>query len=425
MSRPRKGPRLYLRHARDDRDSAIYYIRDGSREISTGCGLDRHQDAEQALAVYISSKYAPPVKQSAGLADILIDDVIAAYVREHAPHAASPEFIAHTAAPILNWWSGKTLADVRGKTSREYVVWRTAQFVANTTKERKDGSMPTPRKVSESTARHELSTLRAAINYWHGEYGPLPAVPVVTLPEMADPKADWLTRSVAAAFVRISRRTRACGHIARFTLIGTYTGTRPGAILALKWIPSTASGWVDLEAGVLHRRGTGQRRSNKRQPPVKLPDALLAHMRRWRQADLELAARTGRPVLHVVHFYGRPVEKLRRSWETIATAAGVPDMTPHVVRHTAATWLMQDGKDIYQTAGFLGMSVDTLLRVYGHHHPDFQSEVANSARGRKRHAVTGTKPVHAPDTPQKPPSNGGTKRDQKSSIAMKRQEKRR
>ena len=129
-------------------------------------------------------------------------------------------------------------------------------------------------------------------------------------------------------------------------------------------------------------------------------------------------------MLHVVHFYGRRMEKLRRSWETIAAAAGVPDMTPHVVRHTAATWLMQAGADIYQAAGFLGMSVETLLRVYGHHHPDFQSEVANSARGRKRHAVPGTKPVHAPDTPQKPPSNGGTKRDQQSPIAMKRQGKR-
>ena len=31
---------------------------------------------------------------------------------------------------------------------------------------------------------------------------------------------------------------------------------------------------------------------------------------------------------------------------------------------------MQDGTDLRQAAGYLGMSVETLLRVYGHPHPD-------------------------------------------------------
>ncbi len=424
MSRPRKGPRLYLRPARHDRDAAIYYIRDGSREISTGCGPERYQEAEQALAAYIAAKYAPAYgKSDAGLVDILIDDVIAAYVGEHAPHTAEPGFIAHTAKPILEWWSGKTLADVRGKSCRDYVSWRTEQFVLITKKPRQDGSIPKPRRVSEATARHELSTLRAAINHWHREHGPLPAVPAVTLPEPADPKDDWLTRSQAAQMIKFGRRTRLCGHIPRLVLIGIYTGTRPGAILGLKWLPSTDSGWIDLDAGVLHRRGSDQRRSRKRQPPVRLPDRLLVHLRRWRQADLELAARLKTPVLNVVHYYGDRVQKLRRSWHTIAKAAGVPDATPHIVRHTAATWLMQAGADIYQAAGFLGMSVETLLRVYGHHHPDFQSEVANSARGRNRHTVTGTKPVRAPDTPQKPQANDVNEGPPASVIAMKRRGK--
>jgi integrase len=41
-------------------------------------------------------------------------------------------------------------------------------------------------------------------------------------------------------------------------------------------------------------------------------------------------------------------------------------------RHTAATWLMQAGVDAFEAAGYLGMSVETLLEVYGHHHPAFQ-----------------------------------------------------
>jgi site-specific recombinase XerD len=51
-----------------------------------------------------------------------------------------------------------------------------------------------------------------------------------------------------------------------------------------------------------------------------------------------------------------------------------PDVTPHVLRHAAATWLMQTGTDPRQAAGFLGMTVETLMGRYGHHHhPDYLS----------------------------------------------------
>ncbi len=39
--------------------------------------------------------------------------------------------------------------------------------------------------------------------------------------------------------------------------------------------------------------------------------------------------------------------------------------------------MMQRGDDPYKAAGFLGMSLKMLLDTYGHHHPDFQDDVAN------------------------------------------------
>jgi site-specific recombinase XerD len=52
-------------------------------------------------------------------------------------------------------------------------------------------------------------------------------------------------------------------------------------------------------------------------------------------------------------------------------AAGLDEkVLPHTLRHTAATWLMQKGADIWQASGFLGMTTRTLERNYGHHHPD-------------------------------------------------------
>jgi integrase len=53
-------------------------------------------------------------------------------------------------------------------------------------------------------------------------------------------------------------------------------------------------------------------------------------------------------------------------------------VTRHTLRHTKVTWLMQAGVPIWEVAGFAGMSVRTLERVYGHHHPDHQEQAANA-----------------------------------------------
>jgi hypothetical protein len=40
------------------------------------------------------------------------------------------------------------------------------------------------------------------------------------------------------------------------------------------------------------------------------------------------------------------------------------NVTPHTLRHTAATWLMQRAAPMWQAAGFLGMSEKTLRDTY-------------------------------------------------------------
>lgn len=52
--------------------------------------------------------------------------------------------------------------------------------------------------------------------------------------------------------------------------------------------------------------------------------------------------------------------------------------SPHVLRHTAATLFMQAGVDVAVVAGYLGMSIEVLWTVYGHHSPMFQSEIAQA-----------------------------------------------
>ena len=81
----------------------------------------------------------------------------------------------------------------------------------------------------------------------------------------------------------------------------------------------------------------------------------------------------------VVHYHGEMIVKERRAWATACKNAGIESgVTPHVMRHTAATWLMQRGVDLWEASGFLGMTPEMLRDTYGHHHPDYQKEVANA-----------------------------------------------
>lgn len=358
MPRPRKGPRLYLRRYR--KSAAVWVILDGAREVSTNCRAHDLEGAERALESFIAGKYAPP-DGPARPDNILIADAVNAYLKEHAPTTRSLEFIVHTSKPLLDWWGEQTLAAVKGESCRSYIKWRVGQGVA------------------EATARHDLKTLSAAIRYFHREHGPLTSVPAVTLPPKAPPRDRWLTRSEVAQLLKAARSSPFTRHVARFILIAIYTGTRSRAILDLQWVPSTDGGYFDLDGEVLYRRAQGKRETRKRQPPARIHTRLLPHLRRWRRSDLASG------ITYVVHYRGVGVGKLRRSWDNVRTLAKLDDgVVPHTCRHTAATWQMQAGTDHFEAAGYLGMSVETLLKIYGHHHPNFQAAAAQANLRRRK-----------------------------------------
>jgi integrase len=294
---------------------------------------------------------------------------MAAYLREHAPTRTSAAWIADMATDILRWWGDKPLSEVNGRNCRAYVEWRTAQRVVARAK----------RNVGVQTARHELSVLKAAIRYYHREHGPLTSVPEVTLPAKAPPREDYFwTREEAARRLRAARRRPDTHHLVRLFMIGIYSGTRPGAMMRLRWLPSTDGGWIDVDNEVIHRRPYGAERTRKRQPPARIHQRLLPHLRKWRRED------QARGIAHVIHYAGKPVKVTRWAWNTVRKEVGSARRdSPHILRHTAATWFMSWGVDVALIAGYLGMSVKTLVDVYGHHHPSFQSVIAQSTP-RKR-----------------------------------------
>jgi integrase len=84
----------------------------------------------------------------------------------------------------------------------------------------------------------------------------------------------------------------------------------------------------------------------------------------------------------VITWRGRGIADVQTSFDKAAKRVFLEDVSPHVFRHTAASWLMQAGHDPWKVSEFLAMSMTTLIKVYGHHHPDHQSEIAHS-HGRR------------------------------------------
>lgn len=329
MPRRKAPPRLYLDPSRQQ-----WIIRDGAKFIRTGCDREHAADAEGQLAEYIGEKYAPP-KTSAPL----LIEVLATYASEVAAHRASRRNIAYNIGNLLKWWGDKRSSDVSTKACRAYAATKTAP-----------------------AAHADLKVLRAALRHWQREHTPLSIQPMIWTPSAGEPRDRWLSKPEVAKLLWAARRTQ---HIRRLILLGVYTGSRPGVLLRLQWDQ------IDLEAGRMTRTRPGEAtHSKKRAPPVRLGKRILAHLRRWHRID-------GGKVQYLCHFERRLVADPHTAWRRIVEKSGLEgQITPHTLRHTRATWLMQAGINPWEAAGALGMTVKTLESVYGHHHPNWQKDAA-------------------------------------------------
>jgi integrase len=370
-----------LRKARADR-SAVWVIKHRGVEHSTHAGKGDLAKAQAALAEYIRAGSRPNFGQGHP-AEVMIADVLAEYGDKHSATTRRPEVIGLAIDKLLDFWGGKRVAAVTPAACNDFVSWRTAQ---------RDGRAKGEhgRHIKASTARRELVVLAAAMQ-WCWREGKLDRPIPVKMPAQAEPRERHLIRTEAArllwgamGFEANGRRhlARINRHLARFILLGLYTGTRHDAMLKLQWGPNTTGGWVDLGAGVLYRRPREATDKGKRRPAIPIPPRLLPHLRRWR----------GLTARFVIEWQGKPIaSQERRAWGRARELAGLgPDVTPHVLRHTCATWLLQHGVSIYDVAGVLGCGENVIRRTYGHHAHD-QLRAAVEAFSRR--------PTRAPVTP--------------------------
>lgn len=285
------------------------------------------------------------------------------FVSKHARPLESEQRIQR----LQEFWGELHLSDVNEDRCKEYAAQR----------------------PSESSARRELEELRAAINR-HLKAGLHDKIVSVVLPDKPMPRERWLTKSEAAHLILKSwryrevqnfrstdRRTRR--HVARFMIVARYMGSRASIICGASIAETRPPGepWVDLTNGVFYGRPAGYRQTKKRRQTVRVPRGLLCHLRRWRANGQR----------YVVEWNGKPITRITKAHNAAVAYAGLgTDVTPHTWRHSLTTWLMQDGGEPWAIAGYLGMSVKTLIDTYGHHHPDHSSK-AHAAFDAHRNSI--------------------------------------
>jgi len=412
--RPIQPPRLKWRRGRPGKELGSWIIKDQERTIRTGFGEGERAKAEIALAEYISRTRQPSFGDGRPH-QVLIGDCLAVYGDKHGPKIARPDGLAVEIERLAEFFGAHTVTEVTPGLCHAYTVWRTAQTDARATVNK-------GRTIKPSTARRELVTLSAALN-WCYKNKKLDRSVVVTLPPVPEPRERYLKRSELAALLWATlgfnrdgtrNRFRINRHLARFILVGFYTGTRHDAILKLQWRANTVGGWFDIDAGILYRRPQDAIETNKRRTPCPIPPRLMPHLRRWCRFSTQ----------YVVEYDGKPIaSQLRRAWGGARKLAGLgADCTPHVLRHSCATLLLQNGVSTWRVARLLGTSEQVIQRTYGHHCIEDLREAVGVWSTAKTPPESHRKPVNkARQTPSKLTKNAEQSRAVAESVPFTRE----
>lgn len=407
MPRPKNDlPVLKLRKERRNKAGRVthkaqFFIYADGHQHFLGIGPDDLGAAKAALRAFIAQRHAEEVAKPSNRAkrrssaETPIADVIAHYSLLVSPRFDPSEIspgkpnqkrdFLHRMETLLGFWGQRVVDDIDATTCGEF-----AEYV----------NPATGNRISVSSARRCLEDLRAAVKRYvkdrmmsaDGDY-------VFELPSANPARYGFFTRDQMARLVWASYRkkqtysftgkrakvetrgqtkettARPRRHIARFLLVGVYTGTRTDRIERASFYKEDGRPWVDVDAGVFYRNWDGEMvPDNKRAGPIRIPGRLLAHMRRWKAngARYVVEHQEGKTGSTSSAFFRLLRETLKP--EEVASQ----DLNRHALKHTCATWLMMAGESIGDIAGYLETSEAIVRKHYGHHHPDHQAGLGDA-----------------------------------------------
>lgn len=208
------------------------------------------------------------------------------------------------------------------------------------------------RSVSDGTIIRELGALRAALR-WHNPNNGA----IFHFPKTPPPRDRYLTRLELEQLLNAATSP----HIQLFIKLAICTAARKSAILELQWSQ------VDFTRGQINL-GSGD--GNKKRAIVP--------MNTTAEYALEEAYHA-RLTDHVIEFKGKPVKDIKRSFASAVKKSGLEDVTPHVLRYSAAVWMAEGGVPMSEIAQYLGhTSTRVTERVYARYSPDYLKNAART-----------------------------------------------
>ncbi len=314
---------------------AFWYCPDARRVKRISLGTEYELEARDRFAAFLTAGEGIRTPRTLG-GGITVAEVLTDYEREHVePRVVDKERARDILKHLRTHFGPSPVRDITHDLVSRYCEFRTAGMIG--------------RKSVGPTQRRELAILVAAINRAVKHRRLIPGdVPHIELPDASLPRDRWLTRKELARLFKASKRHKRCY---QFVMLAYYTASRKAAIEGLTWFQ------VDLAAGTIALDKPGARQTSKRRPVVPISPALLPMLRE------AFERKTTEYVL------GAP-GSIRTSFQSACKRAGLGNVTPHTLRHTRATHLLQGGIDPWAVAGLLGDTLDTVLKTYGHHCPD-------------------------------------------------------
>lgn len=352
-------------------DNGVWYIHwtelGRSRRRSTGTA-DR-KVAQKILAAFIIEKEAADDPSQCATIGIMLDQ----YLREHIePNANSKDTARNAIGYLRAHFDDYPVNDLEPRHVEGYVRDRKRGKIGWF----ENGQERGYRIAGDSSIRRELGVLVAAYNYAAKtrriRKGAIPHIP---MPPAAPVAERWLTQAEAdklltAALNSGDRWQRSY----LFCMIGLHTAARKAAIEELTWEQ------VDFTRKIINLNPPGRRQVKlKKRAIVPMSDKLHAVL---------LDARKLRDEYHAYHIKrtGRPPEKdyvlpgggtAKHAFAAAVERSGLQKVTPHVLRHTWATWAAQRGVSMWDIAGVLGDTVQTVTDRYLHHSPEHLRSAVN------------------------------------------------
>ena len=306
----------------------------------------RTRDRDEAQARYAAFlvEGADIISSTRRDARISVTSALDDYYHEHvALRCDDKERQEHAIVHLKAFFGSTPVGDVDILMTRSYAAARRAGAIGG-------GKRTTSKVGSDSTIRRELTVLVAAANHavrW--KRTTLADTLQVEKPTESSPVADWYTKEELATIFGA-----ATGKLLKFCRIAYYTAGRRNSIETL------VSPQIDRKLQRINLSKPGEQKTCKRRPIVPLFDEIKGDI------NALLAENTGGPLFGSTDFYW----PFRALCEDVGL---VNKSNPHLLRHSRATHLLQDGVDIWTVAKLLGDSVKTVERVYGHACPDFMA----------------------------------------------------